>query len=668
MNTKRENVLLKIFLAAALFLSTALFGITQGFPTARAAGDFTVSGMSYHGKVNEMYEFYITVSGYKPTSNSWSKYMKETDSSINVPDKIEINGKTVTALNTDYRTAAAEWNFNMFPANSGGYYQKMPILIKGSGGANSIVLYIHETLYNALVAESGKVRVQARSGLVAEGNTLSEDSSLYEVVNENGVPNSVKIAPQTADVTENTTVSGWIHQDSELRVFNVNFGTGIMPSGIGYGVIDNAAYKYIAEYITVNGKTVKAINEETDTSGYSFNVYPSSSMNVFKVPVIVFVNGDNIEVKIHDTYYATLTEDLTVSVLEGLVIVNGNTEYSVTENVTYTRKHGEWRTDWQTADVTENVNVNDWTEINGIKAFNIYLGEGVLPSGIDYDAIDKENYKYITEYITINGKTVKEINENTDTTGWIFGMFPSDSNDKYKLPVIIYINTQKIEVRVHDNYYASLEGHLTISVLEGLVIVNGETENVVSETVSYIRKSNQWFDLNYEYTVNYYVNGEIYATEKYKLTDAIEMKAAPDTETGYEFSGWDKQITKISDGDEDINGYITAIKYTITYNLNNGENSPVNPIRYTIESDKIVLQDAEKEGYTFDGWFDDDGNKIEEIPAGSYGDIVLNAKYTNIMGGGCVSGISGGFIGAIIMLLCAVAVMKIRFVNRSANK
>lgn len=514
MSIKRGN-LLKIILGCVLFLSVALCGLTAGVFTVRATGNFTVSGMTYNSKKNEMYEFYLTVSGYTPTSNSWSSYMKENDSSVNVPDKIEINGKTVSELNTEYRTAAAEWTFNMFPANSGGYYEKMPVLLKGSSGAGSIVLYIHENLYNLAIAESGKVSVQAKSGLVAEGNTLSEDSAMYEVVNENGVPKSVKVAPQVVDITESTTVGGWIHQDNELRVFNVNLGTGVMPSGINYGVMDNDAYKYIAEYITVNGKTIKAINEETDVSGYEFHVFPSSADDKYKVPVMVFVNGDDIQVKLHDTYYATLGGELNVSVLEGLVIVNGSTEY----------------------------------EVGG--------------------------------------------------------------------------------------------------------------------TVSYFRKSGQWFDLNHEYTITYYVNGELYATEYYKLSDTIEMLAAPDTENGYEFGGWDKQITKITDGDEEINGYITPIRYTITYNLDGGENSSLNPVRYTIESDEITLKDAVKEGYTFDGWFNANGEKTEKIQTGSYGNITLNARFTKVAGDGCSSGISGGYIGFTALLLCAAAVL---LIVRAAKK
>ena len=46
----------------------------------------------------------------------------------------------------------------------------------------------------------------------------------------------------------------------------------------------------------------------------------------------------------------------------------------------------------------------------------------------------------------------------------------------------------------------------------------------------------------------------------------------------------------------------TIETYDISYKLNGGQNHPDNPLHYTIESDKIDLQDPTKEGYDFQGW------------------------------------------------------------------
>ncbi len=75
----------------------------------------------------------------------------------------------------------------------------------------------------------------------------------------------------------------------------------------------------------------------------------------------------------------------------------------------------------------------------------------------------------------------------------------------------------------------------------------------------------------------------------------------------------------------------TTNTYTITYNLDGGDNDPLNPAAYTVESNDIVLQDAVKNGYFFDGWYDaaTGGNKITQISKGSTGNKTLYAHWGN---------------------------------------
>ena len=76
-----------------------------------------------------------------------------------------------------------------------------------------------------------------------------------------------------------------------------------------------------------------------------------------------------------------------------------------------------------------------------------------------------------------------------------------------------------------------------------------------------------------------------------------------------------------------------AVDFTITYNLDGGTNDANNPANYTIETDPIILADASKDGYTFEGWYSDSafttGNEVTEIATGSTEPKEFFAKFSD---------------------------------------
>ena len=73
----------------------------------------------------------------------------------------------------------------------------------------------------------------------------------------------------------------------------------------------------------------------------------------------------------------------------------------------------------------------------------------------------------------------------------------------------------------------------------------------------------------------------------------------------------------------------TIKTYTITYELAGGTNSKENPTTYTVE-DTIALKAATREGYTFTGWVDGEGSKMESINAGTTaGNLILTATWND---------------------------------------
>lgn len=112
-----------------------------------------------------------------------------------------------------------------------------------------------------------------------------------------------------------------------------------------------------------------------------------------------------------------------------------------------------------------------------------------------------------------------------------------------------------------------------------------------------------------------------------KLTVEVPTKA------GCEFAGWNPQLPETFPA-EDMTYAATWVKkgdYVITYNLNGGTNADSNLSSYNKETLPIILADAIREDYIFDGWYTDkdfaEASKVTEIPNGSTADITLYAKW-----------------------------------------
>lgn len=66
----------------------------------------------------------------------------------------------------------------------------------------------------------------------------------------------------------------------------------------------------------------------------------------------------------------------------------------------------------------------------------------------------------------------------------------------------------------------------------------------------------------------------------------------------------------------------------IIYDLDGGTNDGRNPTSYDYGCEVKSFADPTREGYTFAGWVDADGNKVTGIPANTVGDVTLKATWT----------------------------------------
>ena len=142
-----------------------------------------------------------------------------------------------------------------------------------------------------------------------------------------------------------------------------------------------------------------------------------------------------------------------------------------------------------------------------------------------------------------------------------------------------------------------------------------------------------------EYRISYDLQGGVNSVSnptKYTIEDQNIVLSAP-SRAHYVFGGWTEggKTTSTIDVsrlcDISLVATWTAEKYDITYNLNGGSCEDTLVTEYTVESADIALPSLTKKGYAFDGWYDNatfDGESVNNIPRGSYGNISLYAKFS----------------------------------------
>ncbi|MGN0475870.1 MAG: InlB B-repeat-containing protein [Ruminococcus sp.] len=145
-----------------------------------------------------------------------------------------------------------------------------------------------------------------------------------------------------------------------------------------------------------------------------------------------------------------------------------------------------------------------------------------------------------------------------------------------------------------------------------------------------------------EYTVTFNSNGGSAATTTKKVTYNSTYGTLPDagTKTGYDFAGWYTSATsgtqvestdtvKIT-SNTTLYAHWTAKEYNITYVLSDGTINGTYATKYTYGVGATLPTDVTKDGYTFKGWYDNEGltgDAVTSISKTATGDKTFYAKW-----------------------------------------
>lgn len=138
------------------------------------------------------------------------------------------------------------------------------------------------------------------------------------------------------------------------------------------------------------------------------------------------------------------------------------------------------------------------------------------------------------------------------------------------------------------------------------------------------------------YAITYDSRGGTAVAPTYRTYGAAVSAPVAPTKTGYVFGGWyeDEELYAFDTmpaRDVALTAAWTPETYSLTFVLSGGsyQEGQSNPEGYTIETATFALTPVVKNGYTFEGWYED-GKKVTSIAKGSYGNRTLVADFAVI--------------------------------------
>jgi len=198
-----------------------------------------------------------------------------------------------------------------------------------------------------------------------------------------------------------------------------------------------------------------------------------------------------------------------------------------------------------------------------------------------------------------------------ETTGTISDLLNTEEK-KIQIPEFFEVAGKNVAIKTIGRYAFSNKS------LQSIIIPNGVTR---------IEEGALMYNLNCLITLP---NSLIYIGEDVFLgTGEFNLPIHPDLNN----YGWVDMYGSTYNGGDRIEGstitfsYSIPGAYTISYFLNEGENSPANPIAFHIDEGVSAFAPATRVGYDFKGWFNAEGNEINMISSGTESNVVLFAKW-----------------------------------------
>ncbi len=361
------------------------------------------------------------------------------------------------------------------------------------------------------------------------------------------------------------TVKDWHLVGTEDYVaFELVFSDNVMPFGPGgeeYRMMDgDSSQTAYASMFKFCGSTIADINAnatDTSMSGWTFKDFPSSNGGVYKKPILIYVHQlFQIQFRVNVSYLEDIDGDITFEIVENSVITDKNgVSYTAGEGLLWTITDdvkasglGNWHTDKPVdpADRNETVGVSSITQFRKDTSMSEYYVTDILFSRdvfktndlgiIGYSVQDGSSgdFSSFKNYFTINGKTVAQINAETDDSEYNYVTFKGGASSLLVPVMLVSIYKNQMTVALHEKYVEdnNVLSSLTLGVTDAFssTVKAPNAEETKYEKVEYTVSGAYSFTLNSDMTFStentllpYVADTEI-IERKYTAAELDEME------------------------------------------------------------------------------------------------------------------------------------------------
>jgi len=240
----------------------------------------------------------------------------------------------------------------------------------------------------------------------------------------------------------------------------------ILPDGVDfygtvfdYGFVENAAFQEIVDMLSINGQTLREIN---DSTSYIYtNSYPQLLGGIYGKTIIVQAlpgTPQALHIRVHQDFAAAndFASGFSFTVNDNFSVELTDKIYTVDKAYTWDYDGSVWK--YKAPEEALGVlSVSEYGTQNDEINFKLILPDGVDFYGtvFDYGFVENAAFQGIVDMLSINGQTLREINDSTSYT--YTDSYPQLLGGNYGKTIIVQAlpgTPQALHIRVHQDFAA----------------------------------------------------------------------------------------------------------------------------------------------------------------------------------------------------------------------